>query len=109
MSQPTSATDPIQMQTTMRAAVRLTGRSYAAAASSRCSENERDAKRQDYHVVEIAQHRDEIGDQVNGRNGISGNRDRQSFCIPTYADHGLLDKVHETSRLIARASPFMRL
>ena len=38
------------------------------------------AKWHDYHVVKIAHHRDEVGDQVNGRQGVTGGATAKAFA-----------------------------
>jgi hypothetical protein len=40
-------------------------------------DNCKDAQRQDDHIVHVTEDWDEIGDEVNGRQGITGHAERQ--------------------------------
>jgi len=48
-------------------------------------QHRQDAERHDHQVIEISQHRNEVRDQVDGREGISGDTERKRLRIPRRA------------------------
>src|SRR6266498_5539067 len=73
------------MTPTRRSTPRVAAVARASSSISGGTIEQLDSARRDDQVIEIAKNGNEIGDQVNGAEGMCNDKENECFCIPGHA------------------------